>query len=352
MRALVYRGPWDIGVEERPIPTLKSGEVLVEPLAVGICGSDVHGFTGESGRRHPGQVMGHEMVGRIAQIGPDVDQALNLRPGQIVTVNPVIACGACTACLNGAEQRCAQRRVIGVDPTLSAAFAEQMTVPAGNVVALPDSMPLEYGALIEPLAVGYHGAVCGSCHPDDAVLVIGGGPIGQACALAARRLGATLLLVSEPEGKRRRLLGDLGIPCVDPTSGNLADLVKDHLGRPATLVLDAVGTTRSIADGFACSEVGARIVLIGMNAPRIEFDAYALSTQERTVVGSFCYSASHFQETADWVSSSPAGLDRLIEARARLSEAPRWFRALAEGDPTSKVLIYPREFRDDIGETR
>ena len=187
MRALVYRGPHDIAVEDRPDPEPGPDEVLLRITATGICGSDLHGYTGENGRRHPGQVMGHETVGRIAAVGPGVT---GLEPGRLATVNPVVGCGECAQCAAGTEQLCPRRKVIGVDREISSAFAELMLAPARNVVLLPDDLPEEYGALIEPLAVGYHAARNGRVGPDDAVLVIGGGPIGQAAALAVRRLGA------------------------------------------------------------------------------------------------------------------------------------------------------------------
>lgn len=340
MRALVFRGPWDLHVEERPAPQLRSGEVLINILATGICGSDVHGFTGENGRRHPGQVMGHETVGRVAEIGADVDLSFGLRAGAIATVNPVISCGQCTACRQDAEQRCPNRTVIGVDPALTSAFAERMAVPARNVVLLPDSMPIELGALVEPLAVGYHAAVRGGCQPDDDILVVGGGPIGQACALATRRLGASNVVVSEPSDERRQLLTDLGFRAVDPTAGDLVELVVGVLGRPATLVLDAVGSSTSIAGALRSSVLDSRIVLVGMNNPQLEMDAYSVSTQERTLIGSFCYSAKHFRETAEWVGNSAIGLDRLVEGRVSLTGAAAAFTALGKGDPISKVLVY------------
>ncbi|MBV9205427.1 MAG: alcohol dehydrogenase catalytic domain-containing protein, partial [Actinobacteria bacterium] len=126
MRALVYHGPGDIGVEDRPDPQPGPGEVLLKITATGICGSDLHGYTGENKRRHPGQIMGHETVGRIAAVGPDMpDMPANRpQPGQVATVNPLIGCGQCAQCAAGTEQLCARRRVIGVNQEIDSAFAE------------------------------------------------------------------------------------------------------------------------------------------------------------------------------------------------------------------------------------
>jgi threonine dehydrogenase-like Zn-dependent dehydrogenase len=353
VRALVFRGPWDLGVETREDPRPADGEVLIRVTATGICGSDIHGFTGENGRRHPGQVMGHETVGRVvdwtaggrqpaepAEPAGRVNTAL--APGALVTVNPVIACGACPACRAGTEQSCPSRRVIGVAPDIESAFADAMVVPARNVVPLPEDMPEEYGALVEPLAVGYHAADRGGCTERDAVLVVGGGPIGQACLLAARRLGAQRVVVSEPNPHRRDLVTALGAVAVDPTAGDTAEAVAAALGGPATLVLDAVGASASLADAMTCSAFGARVVLVGMNSPRIELAAYAVSTEERTLIGSFCYSARHFRETAEWVGGAPAELRHLVDGRVDLDGAVAAFAELAKGESqASKVLVFP-----------
>ena len=338
MQALVLKGDWDIAVEEREDPQPGPGEVLVEIVATGICGSDIHGYTGENGRRHPGQVMGHETVGRVQSAGAGVDAAV----GALVTVNPVIACGECPACRRGAEQACARRRVIGVAPDIVAAFAQYMVAPARNVVDLPDSMPDEYGALVEPLAVGYHAALRGGCGSGDRVLVVGGGPIGQACAIAAQRLGVDRVVVSEPSASRRDVVTSLGAAAVDPTAVQIDDAVADALGEPATLVLDAVGTSRTLGDALTASALGSRIVLVGMGAPKVELAAYAVSTEERTVVGSFSYSAKDFRDTAHWVAQVPEQLTHLIDGRVDLRGAPAAFRELGEGTSAkSKVLVFP-----------
>jgi 2-desacetyl-2-hydroxyethyl bacteriochlorophyllide A dehydrogenase len=341
VRALVYHGPNDIGVEERGDPEPGPGEVLLRITATGICGSDLHGYTGENKRRHPGQIMGHETVGRIVAVGPGVSGA-DLEPGRVATVNPVIGCGECAQCAAGTEQLCPRRRVIGVNREIASAFAELMTAPAGNVVVLPEDMPEEYGALVEPLSVGYHAATGGRVGPDDAVLVIGGGPIGQACARAARRLGAERVVVSEPSTGRRRLVEKLGFATIDPTTGDLPDQVQAALGRPATAVLDAVGTGRTVGDGLRASSLGARIVLVGMGARELTLAAFDVSTFERSIIGSFTYPSREFRETAAWVASRPEGLQHLVDDRVGLDDAPAAFARLASGElDASKILVFP-----------
>ena len=340
MKALVLRGAYDIGVEDRPEPRCEPGAVVIRVIATGICGSDFHGYSGENGRRHPGQVMGHETVGRIDELG---DEVSGFSIGQLVTVNPVMGCGACPACQSGQQQWCSRRVVLGVAPEISAAFADRVTVRAENVVALPEEMPEELGALVEPLAVGYHAVRRGGAGADDRLLVIGGGPIGQACLLAARRAGVSALAVSDVSPSRRELCARLGARVIDPTSQDLAEAVTAQLGGPATLVIDAVGVDKTVADAFAASGLGARIVLVGMGSPRLELDAYAVSTGERTLIGAFTYTADDFAETAAWVGTVPDGIEALIDGRVGWDEAPQSFDDLARGrSAASKILVFPQ----------
>jgi threonine dehydrogenase-like Zn-dependent dehydrogenase len=336
MRALVFHGPWEMTVEDRPDPQPAGGDILLEIVATGICGSDLHGYTGENGRRHPGQIMGHETVGRVL-----TDPTGTHAAGSLVTVNPVLGCRACAACAAGVPQRCTQRRVIGVAPEIVSAFAERMTAPAHNIVPLPDGTPADVGSLVEPLAVGYHAARRGGVSGGDTVYVVGGGPIGQAVALAARRLGSTSIVAGEPDTTRRDLLTSLGFSTVDPTAAS-SDDVKSALGGPAGVVIDAVGLTGTLANALDVAALGGRVVLVGMGAPRVEVDAYAVSTAERTVLGSFCYDEPEFRDTARWASEHATDLEPLISGRVSLAEAPGTFRALADHTLTaSKILVYP-----------
>lgn len=345
MKALVLRDFGALVVEDRPDPECGPGEVLLRITVTGICGTDLHGFTGENGRRRPGQIMGHETVGRIAATGPDVRLPL----GGLATVNPVLSCGSCTPCADGRQQACAQRRVIGVDPAITSAFAEYLVVPETNVVPLPDELPEEYGALVEPLAVGYHAAMRGGCGAGDRVLVVGGGPIGQACVLACLRLGARQVVVSEPDPGRRELCRALGAVPVPPGSDaadestvELAGRVSEVFGGPATLALDAVGVDATIADCLACTGYGANVVLVGMQSPALSVPAFAVSTGERALIGSFCYSAEEFRSTAEWVGTAPSELDALIERTVDLSAAPATFTDLTHGAPVpGKILVRP-----------
>lgn len=337
MKALVYRGPWDIGMEETPTPEPAPDQVLLEVAATGICGSDIHGYTGHTGRRHPGQIMGHETAARIRALPDPGAAAAGLHVGQFVAVNPVIGCGRCERCQADEAHACPSRKVIGVNPEIPSAFAEFLVAPAANLVPLSDSVTEIGGALVEPLAVGYHAAVRGGCGPSGRVLVIGGGPIGQACAIAARRLGADVV-VSEPNPSRRGLLERLGFnPVIDPGPES-ATLIEAADGRVA-LVLDAVGSTGSLRAATQVSQPQSRIVLVGMQAPNLKLDAYAISTAERQLIGSFSYSAEEFRQTAAWLADHPE-LEQLADGQVGWSGAPEAFRSLAAGESTASKIVF------------
>ena len=232
--------------------------------------------------------------------------------------------------------------MIGVDREIESAFAELMLAPARNVVVLPDDMPEEYGALVEPLPVGYHAAAAAGSRPDDAVLVIGGGPIGQAAALAARRLGARAGGGLRAEHGAARLVEKLGFATIDPMTGDLAEQVQDALGRPATAVLDAVGTSRTLsATVCAPRPLGARIVLVGHGRPRAH--ASPRSTSARSSAASSAPSPTRRGSSGRPRSGSPPtrGAEHLIDDRVGLDDAPDAFARLASGDlDASKIMVF------------
>jgi threonine dehydrogenase-like Zn-dependent dehydrogenase len=338
MRALVLEEFGRLSVQQRADPAApRRGEVTVRISYTGICGSDIHGYTGENGRRRPGQVMGHETVGTVEALGEDTH---GFGIGEVVSFNPLLPCGGCEACGSGAEQHCADKVVIGVHPDLVAAFAEKVVVPVENVVSLGAVPDPRYGALTEPLAVALHAARRARVRDGDTVLVTGGGPIGQSAALAVRREGAARVLVSEVSAERRALCQKLGAEVIDPTAGPVADQVRDLLGRRVDVSLDAVGISATVADALASTRLGGTIGLVGMGVTELTLQAYEVSTKERTLVGSFCYDAQTFRDAGAWVVEGPAVLDDLITAVVPLSSADEAFSRLARSaDIPGKILV-------------
>ena len=336
MKALVLAEFGRLDVVEYPDPVAASGEVLVAIAHTGICGTDLHGYTGANGRRVPGMVMGHETAGVVAAVGDGIS---GFAPGQAVTVNPVVVPADDAQAWRGREQQHPGKYVIGVKPDVVAAFAQFVAVPARNVVPLPDGMPTTHGALVEPLAVATH-AVGRLNLPDGPVLVAGGGPIGQSVAVALRQVGVRQVLVSEPAAERRELLTALGVTALNPGDAPVAEQVVAVAGRPAVAAFDAVGSSGSVADCLAATELGASVCLIGMATPRLDLAAFDITAAERSLVGSFAYSSVDFEVALERLASTPELAEVLISRTVSLAEAPATFAALASGDGTpGKVLV-------------
>lgn len=327
MRRLIIDAPEKVRVEEAERPVPGANEVLVRVAAAGICGSDVHGYLGVNGRRPAGTVMGHEAAGQVAEVGPGVDRGL---VGTRVAINPVVSCGSCDMCAAGSPNLCRTRRLYGCTPELPGAFAEWLVVLASNAFPLADGVAAERAALVEPLSVGAHAARVGATGPGDRVLVVGGGPIGIAAALGARRRGADVT-VSEPEQRRRELLGRLDVPTVEPSAvrAEQADVVLECVGFPQTL--------RAALQG---ARPGGRVVLVGLADEQPPIDAAALVMGERQLVGSAVYTPADFAEVTEWVGETDLPLDALIETQVDLDGLPGAFAAYAAGSLHSvKTLL-------------
>ncbi|MEQ6897796.1 zinc-binding dehydrogenase [Microbacterium sp. KR10-403] len=339
MRALVLEDFGRLVVAERDDPTPAPDEVTIRIIATGICGSDIHGYTGENGRRVPGQIMGHETVGVVEALGASVARA-DLRPGVTVTVNPVILPPEDLDEYAGREQHDPGKRVLGVAPELVSAFAEKIVAPARNVHVLPPTMPALYGALIEPLAVAVNAVRRSGAAPGDAVFVAGGGPIGQSVVLALQMAGITEVIVSEVAPERRDLVEQLGAIVIDPADGAASEAVMTAFGRAADVAIDAVGITETLRGALESTRLGGTVCLVGMGSPLLSLDAFAVSTAERTIVGSFTYTDADFAAAVAWMSQGPAAADALISECVGIDGADAAFgRLCGGGGVPGKILI-------------
>ncbi len=317
MRVLVFDGPHRFHVEQRPTPVPGDGEVLIRMAHVGICGSDLHGYTGESGRRVAGMVMGHEASGWVEAVGAGVD---GLAVGTEVTFNPALPCdGSCGHVL---ENHCARLRVIGVTPDIQGAFADAMLAPADRVVPL-EGLSLLWGAGVEPMAVALQAARRAGVAGGHRVLVVGGGMIGQSIAQTAKLEGATDVTVSDPMPERRRLAEACGFRAVAPE-----ELDDD----PAfDISIDAVGISATAAAAIRAVPKGATVCFVGLGLAEITIPLFDVVVPERSIVGSFCYTHEVFTEAADHLRAGRLDLEPLIGSVEPFEEIPAAFEDLATG---------------------
>jgi threonine dehydrogenase-like Zn-dependent dehydrogenase len=324
MKALVYTGAETLTYRDAPDPTSGVGEALIRVESVGICGSDMHAFLGHDDRRPAPLILGHEAAGTV--IGGPQD-------GLRVTINPLVTCGACPACRSGRENLCPTKQIISMPPR-EGAFAEFLVIPESNLVTIPEAVPFDKAALAEPLAVSWHAARLGlkalSPSEDRRALVIGGGAIGLAAALALKAMGLDEILIVEPNGVRRTYLSDkCGVQAVEAAEGRFP------------LVVDAVGYAATRAAASASAEPGGVIVHIGLGQAEGGLDIRRMTLQEITFIGTYTYTNDDFRETARAIFDGRLGALDWVETRP-LSEGGRAFADIRAGKAASpKVILDP-----------
>ena len=273
MRAAIWSSEGTLSVEERPVPEPKPGWVRVRVAAVGICGTDLHFFSG--GFPSPkGLLPGHEVGGTIDAIG---DGVTGVEVGTAVAVEPLSGCGVCVQCATGDDNRCAKRTLYGV--TGRGGMADYMTIPANRVYPLGAGLDPHDGALAEPLAVCVRGVRLGGIQPGDRVAILGAGTIGLVSVLAARAAGASEVHVSARHESQRRLAASFGAMELDPSKLGTFDAVIETVGGSADTLSDAVHLARP----------GGVVVALGVFEKPVQFDAFDLCTREIRVAGSNCY---------------------------------------------------------------
>lgn len=330
MKALVYSQPNEITLQERPYPDLIDGEVVLRIDAVGICGSDMHAYHGHDPRRLPGLVLGHELAGTV-----QASAAAGIDVGMRVTANPLITCGSCDYCMQGRDNLCSHRTMVGM--TRPGAFAEYMSIPARSLVAIPPDMDTVHAALTEPAATALHALnLCMQTMrrplPESRVLIIGGGAIGMLSALLAKSYGARNLTAAEVNPLRRDSLAmHVGCRTVNPVVNPVPESSFD-------LIIDAVGAAATRNAAFSAIAPGGVIMHIGLQDWSSEIDMRKLTLSEITLLGTYTYTTTDLRATVSALHEGAFGDLSWVEQR-RLSDGPRAFKDLDEGKAASAKLI-------------
>lgn len=333
MKALVYKGPGVVALEDRTDPHPGAGEVVVAVRTVGICGSDIHGFSGTTGRRAPGIIMGHEVAGVVVGHGPGVARP---RTGSRVAVFPIVSCQKCVACRRGRPQICAHRRVLGVQ--VPGAFAEYVVVPAANCRPLRRTTSFAQGALAEPLAVGLHAVALARGRRGEPAAILGAGGIGLCALLAFRHRGVSPVYVTDLVPERLALADALGGVAVNARDVDPVERILTHVG-PLDCVIDAVGSAATLRQALALTSAGGRVVIVGMGSPIVDFPLYDLITQERVVVGSYAYTAREYARAVTLINRGRPDVTPLIGRTYALPDLPDLFPRLLRGEITAPRVV-------------
>ena len=343
MKSLLLSEYNHLDVVDAPIPSVGPDEVLVQVAACGICGSDVHGYDGSSGRRIPPIVMGHEAAGTVAAVG---EQVKDLSPGDRVTFDSTVYCGRCEYCARGEVNLCNDRQVIGVscaDYRRAGAFAEFIAVPARIVYRLPESISFAEAAMLEAVSVALHAVRVSEVSVGETALVIGAGMIGLLTLQAAKAAGCTRVLIADVDETRLNLARQIGAEEVLHASG--AELISEVMhrtdGKGVDLVLEAVGRNETIAASVDCVRKGGTVTLIGNITPEVTLPLQKVVSRQLRLQGS-CASSGEYPEAIELIASGKIQVKPLITAVASLEEGPRWFERLHSREPNlMKVVLTP-----------
>jgi L-iditol 2-dehydrogenase len=345
MKALLLSEYGRLDTVDVPMPRPGPEEVLVRVEACGICGSDVHGYDGSSGRRIPPLIMGHEASGTVSAVGPG---ATKFKPGDPVTFDSTVYCGHCEYCRKGEVNLCENRQVLGVsipEYRREGAFAEYVVVPERIVYRLPDNVPFREAAMVEPLAVAVH-AVSLSRLPEGAsALVVGAGMIGLLVLEALRAAGCKNIIVTDIDESRLQLAKDLGatVAINGKTSDTVAEVRKLTSGEGVDVALEAVGSTPTVKVAIESVRKGGTVTLIGNIAPSVEIPLQIVVSRQLRLQGSAA-SAGEYPRCIDMLARGRVNLKPLISVVAPLEEGPQWFERLHERHPNlMKVILSPTE---------
>src|SRR6266480_876837 len=345
MKAMLLSQYRHLEIADLPTPTPGPGELLVNVAACGICGSDVHGYDGSSGRRIPPIVMGHEAAGRVAAVGP---QVTGFAVGDRVTFDSTIYCGSCGPCRRGEVNLCDSRQVLGVscsDYRRAGAFAEYVAVPSRIVYRLPDNLSFAEAAMLEAVAVAVHAVSLAQVSSSSTALVLGAGMIGLLVVQALRVTGCSRVLVADIDSSRLNLAKDVGATAVLSADAGLLARVFELSGRAGVdVAVEAVGRNETVGAAIESVRKGGTVVLVGNISPEVPLPLQKVVTRQIRLQGS-CASAGEYPQAMELLATGAIQVKPLITAVAPLDDGPQWFARLHAREPNlMKVVLTPGVF--------
>jgi 2-desacetyl-2-hydroxyethyl bacteriochlorophyllide A dehydrogenase len=330
----LYHGNHTITVADRPADPPGPGQVRIAVAYTGICGTDLHILHGAMDHRvRIPDVIGHEMSGRVAELGEGVtDWAV----GDPVTVMPLAWCGHCPACLAGNSHICHHLNFVGIDST--GAMQESWTVDAALLVRLPDGLDLTHAALVEPTAVAVHDVGRAAVAAGERVVVVGGGPVGLLVAIVARAAGAEVVVL-ELDARRRRVAEQIGLATLDPATDDVAAHVAAWTGGAgAAVAFEVSGSAAGVGVATQVLAVRGRLVMVAIHSTPREVDLFRVFWRELTILGARVYQRPDFERAVELVASGAIPAQALISQVYPIARAAEAFTALESGGVV-KVLV-------------
>jgi len=333
--------PKEITFKDVPMPELEFGQVLIEIMRIGICGSDIHVYFGKHPFTSYPVVQGHEVSGKIVGIGKGV-KGLNV--GDKVTVQPQVTCGICYQCTHGRYNICENLKVMGFHTTGMA--SEYFSIDAEKVLKLPDNISYDEGAMVEPLAVAVHAVQMDGSVKGKKILVLGAGPIGNLVAQAARANGAELVMIADISEYRLDMASKCGIDfCVNTRSDNLANRLVSNFGKyGADLIIECAGAGDTINYAINNARKGTSIIVVGVFSDKLTVDLSLLQDRELKLIGSLMYRKEDFEVAIELIKNGNVMLKPLISKHFSFKEYPIAYRFIEEKKQYAmKVIIDVRE---------
>ena len=343
VKALVLREYRQLKLEEVPTPIPAPDEVLVQVQACGICGSDIHGFDGSTGRRIPPIIMGHEAAGVVTSLGTEVSR---FKIGDRITFDSTISCGKCFFCRSGRINLCDARCVLGVscgDYRRHGAFAEFVTVPERICYRIPDSLSFEHASMIEAVAVAVHAASRAAAGTGDVAVIVGAGMIGMLVIQAIRLADCSQIIAVDLNDSRLQLALAMGATCAlnAHRTDVPAEVSRLTDGRGADVVLEVVGARATVKTAIACARKGGTVTLVGNLTPEVPISLQSVVTRELSIAGS-CASNGEYPACLRLMENGDIQVGQLISATAALRDGAAWFERLYGGEAgLMKVIIQP-----------
>ncbi|WP_312811623.1 alcohol dehydrogenase catalytic domain-containing protein [Sedimentibacter sp.] len=327
MKAVIYEGPNVLTYKDVGDVSPKCNEVKIKVRACGICGSDIHGYLGITGRRIPPVIMGHEFAGEIIQLGEGVN---DLETGDRVAVYPLDFCGECEMCKKRDMHLCLNKRAFGV-LDVDGAFAEYICVPSKVCFKLNDNISYKVGSLMEPLAVSYRAVKhLGDLSGKD-VLIIGAGTIGLLALACAKMQNPNRIFVSDLSDYRLEIAKNMGADIVINSSlNNLHETIMTATNNKGVeSVAEAVGITETVKQGIDALAFGGTAVWIGISSKHIDLEMQQVVTRELKVKGSFLYGYDEFKEVVGYLNDGLLNVEPILSQEIALRDLPETMAKLA-----------------------